>query len=298
MNDFVWPSDLDRAENDELNRVCEYLEEVLDYTNGAEPVAFGIFYKGVFQEHGWSFDAANAIAAEDYAGLEEITVEPVYTHPQPAAKVPQETEAMVDAAVKVFEDAGVAGDLGWLGEACRAYVAAASATPQQSTHGGPIAGCHMDEFGDWVQRVLAAKVPQETEEMVDAAVQVFESAGVAVDLGWLGEACRAYVAAAPTTPQQSGEWAPNSEGPTSWEFRFVEALRVLCGGVEPPDSVVKNWLHDQDSVELQEWAVSHTAFHWAMGITTIEAAMSLAGEPDEGGNHEAERPNPPKQEDE
>ena len=27
--DFVWPSDADRAENDELNRVCEYLEEVL-----------------------------------------------------------------------------------------------------------------------------------------------------------------------------------------------------------------------------------------------------------------------------
>ncbi|MCO4319972.1 hypothetical protein [Aliidiomarina quisquiliarum] len=30
MNDFVWPSDVDRAENEELNRVCEYLEEVLD----------------------------------------------------------------------------------------------------------------------------------------------------------------------------------------------------------------------------------------------------------------------------
>jgi|GEM_PF-3348292 len=53
----------------------------------------------------------------------------------PAAKVPEETEAMVDAAVKVFEDAGVAVDLGWLGEACRAYVAAASATPQQSAQG-------------------------------------------------------------------------------------------------------------------------------------------------------------------
>jgi len=28
--DFVWPSDRARAENDELDRVCEYLEEVLD----------------------------------------------------------------------------------------------------------------------------------------------------------------------------------------------------------------------------------------------------------------------------
>ena len=29
-DDFVWPSDRARAENDELDRVCEYLEEVLD----------------------------------------------------------------------------------------------------------------------------------------------------------------------------------------------------------------------------------------------------------------------------
>ena len=30
MSDFIWPSDLDRAESDELARVCEYLEEVCD----------------------------------------------------------------------------------------------------------------------------------------------------------------------------------------------------------------------------------------------------------------------------
>jgi len=161
-DDFVWPSDKARAENTELNRVCEYLEEVLDSAQGAEPVAFGIFYKGVFQEHGWSFDAANAIAAEDYAGLEEITVEPVYTHPQPAGDalgwtlVPpqsQETEEMVDAAVKVFEDAGVAVDLGWLGEACRAYVAAASATPQQS--------------GEWMRCLCGSEPELEVYEPCD-----------------------------------------------------------------------------------------------------------------------------------
>lgn len=28
MSDFLWPSDMDRAENEELNRVCERLEEV------------------------------------------------------------------------------------------------------------------------------------------------------------------------------------------------------------------------------------------------------------------------------
>lgn len=30
MDNFIWPSDTDRAENGELNRVCEYLEEVLE----------------------------------------------------------------------------------------------------------------------------------------------------------------------------------------------------------------------------------------------------------------------------
>lgn len=29
-NEFLWPSDLERAENENLNRVCEHLEEVLD----------------------------------------------------------------------------------------------------------------------------------------------------------------------------------------------------------------------------------------------------------------------------
>lgn len=30
MSDFTWPSDVARAENDELARVCNYLEDVLD----------------------------------------------------------------------------------------------------------------------------------------------------------------------------------------------------------------------------------------------------------------------------
>ena len=33
MTDFIWPSDADRAENEELNRVCEYLELVFDERN-------------------------------------------------------------------------------------------------------------------------------------------------------------------------------------------------------------------------------------------------------------------------
>lgn len=35
MTDFVWPSDIDRAENEELNRVCEYLERVIDELDGS-----------------------------------------------------------------------------------------------------------------------------------------------------------------------------------------------------------------------------------------------------------------------
>lgn len=61
-----------------------------------------------------------------------------YRDSQPAQQgVPEETEAMVDAAVKVFEDAGAKVDLGWLGEACRAYVAVSftPATPQPAQQG-------------------------------------------------------------------------------------------------------------------------------------------------------------------
>lgn len=36
MTDFIWPSDAARAESDELNRVCEHLEEVLDALDEAE----------------------------------------------------------------------------------------------------------------------------------------------------------------------------------------------------------------------------------------------------------------------
>jgi hypothetical protein len=81
------------------------------------------------------------------------------------------------------------------------------------------------------------------------------------------------------------ELTPDGEGSTSWEFRFSEALRVLCGGVKPPDEFLKSWLNDQDSIELQEWVVNNCVLHWAMGITTIEAAMALADQPDEGGIH-------------
>ena len=82
----------------------------------------------------------------------------------------------------------------------------------------------------------AAKVPEETEAMVDAAVKVFEDAGVAVDLGWLGEACRAYVAAASATPQQSGEW-----------------MRCLCGS--EPELEVYEPCDDHPGNACANWCV-------------------------------------------
>lgn len=85
---------------------------------------------------------------------------------------------------------------------------------------------------------------------------------------------------------------PDPDAPTDWTFRFTEALAVLCGGAKPPAKIVGEWLsHESDA--LQDWAVSHAALHWSMGITVIEAAMTLASEPDEGGEHEGDMPNPP-----
>lgn len=79
MDDFVWPSDMDRAENDELNRVCEYLEEVLDVHaqsgQGAEPVFW------------WDGDLSDL---DDCVSKEQSAYHtiPLYTHPQPEGDDP------------------------------------------------------------------------------------------------------------------------------------------------------------------------------------------------------------------
>lgn len=105
-------------------------------------------------------------------------------------------------------------------------------------------------------------------------------------------AVKAHHPATPPSDKPEGEWVPNSEGPTSWEFRFVEALKLMCGGAEPSEHLVKEWLR-HESEDLQSWAANNTVLHWSMGITTIEAAMALADEPDEGGEHYGDRPAAP-----
>ena len=71
-----------------------------------EPVAFGIFYEGVLQEHAWNRDAAEAIALEDYTGFDGVTVEPIYTHPQPAQQgsVPEGWGYVVEVFLENVEE--------------------------------------------------------------------------------------------------------------------------------------------------------------------------------------------------
>ena len=72
MNDhFVWPSDADRAESDELNRVCEYLEEVLDHIRDATKMVKGnVALAGdITDEDGTTFHRALLIQFTDDASL-------------------------------------------------------------------------------------------------------------------------------------------------------------------------------------------------------------------------------------
>lgn len=59
---------------------------------------------------------------------------------------------------------------------------------------------------------------------------------------------------------------------------FRDALRLLCGGREPPVFVRGHGtegLTDREVDELQSWAVSHAALDWMLGIHVIETAESM-----------------------
>jgi hypothetical protein len=69
----------------------------------------------------------------------------------------------------------------------------------------------------------------------------------------------------------------------TWNQRFAQALAVLCGGNEPPQDALEDWLDQaKDSFALQEWAVEHAVLSWAQGIAVIDAASILADQPVEG----------------
>ena len=71
--------------------------------------------------------------------------------------------------------------------------------------------------------------------------------------------------------------------PTTWIQRFREALTLLCGEA-PPEGMAEAW-DAHESEALQDWALNHCPLSWAMGIVVIEAAMSLADQPEEGVGH-------------
>lgn len=90
-----------------------------------------------------------------------------------------------------------------------------------------------------------------------------------------------------TVPQNGYDIDP--EEPTSYVYRFQMALALLCGNHLPRRQLCELWLNDEAEeahTELQEWAINHSLMTWATGIGVIEAAMTLADTPDEGGDHE------------
>lgn len=73
--------------------------------------------------------------------------------------------------------------------------------------------------------------------------------------------------------------------PTTWEERFREALKVLCGE-PPPAGHVEAWFAPgSESLDLQHWASDKCSMPWAQGIVVIDAAEMLADNPAEGPYH-------------
>lgn len=72
--------------------------------------------------------------------------------------------------------------------------------------------------------------------------------------------------------------------------RFTDAVRILSGGAVPPAEFVEEWLGGIEvdgAHQLQNWILSqpgHVA--WAQGIAILDAAAVLAGQPEEGCEHE------------
>jgi len=89
-DDFVWPSDKARAENVELNRVCEYLEEVLDSAQGAEPVAYYNPDDQYWIDNGGKVSVCGQMTP--------TFKKPLYT--QPAAKVPESVIRKCEQAIE------------------------------------------------------------------------------------------------------------------------------------------------------------------------------------------------------
>ena len=73
----------------------------------------------------------------------------------------------------------------------------------------------------------------------------------------------------------SSDWTQ----PTTVIERFGDAMELLCQGTRPPEWMLTSWL-DGSEEELQEFA-AHYGPAWAMGITIIDAALTMVDGPTE-----------------
>jgi len=75
--------------------------------------------------------------------------------------------------------------------------------------------------------------------------------------------------------------------PITWKGRFTETLTLLCGGEEPPEKLVDEWIN-HTSDDLQDWVGTSGCPWWLQCIGAIDAAHSAANQPIEGFNEELE----------
>lgn len=92
-----------------------------------------------------------------------------------------------------------------------------------------------------------------------------------------------------TTPEDAMRF------PSIWQIaplpklvdRVSHALALLCDE-PPPMDLVQLWLDldeswvESDEDNLQDWVSNHARLPWSMGITVIEASITLARSPNEG----------------
>lgn len=76
---------------------------------------------------------------------------------------------------------------------------------------------------------------------------------------------------------------------STYEERFRHALTILCGGTPPPEPLCNLWL-TTDDVGLQDWVKYNASMEWVQGIAVIEAARTLAEQPEEGEGHQPYQP--------
>ena len=81
-------------------------------------------------------------------------------------------------------------------------------------------------------------------------------------------------------------------GPSTFEQRFAEAVRLLTHA-SPPADMVASWL-DHTSEDLQHWIGSQKGTpEWAQSLAITDAAHTMAISPVEGEQHDFEPPGAP-----